>query len=76
MISYEDALKKAKELKPNIDACDEYDSAYMFKARSEEFTIGGCSPCVILKESGRAINQLEYFDNYKAEHIREFDITE
>ena len=50
--------------------CDEYDTAYLFKARSEEFNIGGDSPCVILKENGRAITQLEYFDNYEQRHIK------
>ena len=74
MIGYDEALAKAKELKHNIDACDEYDTAYMFKARSEEYTIGGNSPCVILKENGKAIHQLEYFDNYDHKHIREFDV--
>ena len=74
MITYDEALKKAKELKPNIDACDEYDIAYMFKARSEEYTLGGDSPCVILKEDGKAITQLMFFDNYDYEHLREFDI--
>ena len=74
MIEYDEALKKAKELKPNIDACDEYENAYAFKARSEEFCIGGDGACVILKENGRALNQLEYYDNYETKHIREFDI--
>lgn len=74
MISYDEALKKAKELKSNIDACDEYDVAYLFKARSEEYCIGGDGPCVILKDNGRAINQLEFFENYEHEHIKEFSI--
>ena len=74
MIGYDEALKKAKELKPNIDACDEYDTAYLFKARSEEYCIGGDGACVILKKDGRALNQLEFFDSYDHEHIREFDL--
>lgn len=74
MISYEEALKKAKELKENIDACDEYDTAYLFKARSEEYSFGGDGACVILKDSGKAINQLEFYDNIEHKHIREFDI--
>lgn len=74
MVNYDEALKIAKELKPNIDACDEYDVAYLFKTRADEYTIGGDSPCVILKDTGEAINQLEFFDNYKHKHIKEFDI--
>ena len=74
MVTYEEALKKAKTLKHNINACDEYDIAYLFKSTEEEFCIGGNGPCVILKENGRAINRLEFFDNYDCEHIREFAV--
>lgn len=74
MITYDEAFKKAKALKPNIDACDEYDIAYLFKSKADEFTIGGDGPCVILKEDGRAINQLELVDNYDHELIREFNL--
>lgn len=48
MISYNEALAKARALKPNIDACDEYNDAYVFKTRADYDTIGGDSPCVIL----------------------------
>ncbi len=51
MITYEDALKKARELKHNIDACDEYDVGYMFKAKADAFTIGGDGPCCIIKDT-------------------------
>ena len=74
MVTYDEALKKAKTLKSNIDACDEYSDAFVFKCRAEEWSSGGNAPCVILKDSGRAINQVEYFDRYEADHIREFDI--
>ena len=75
MITYEQALEVAKENKKNgFDACDEYSDAWVFKTRADEFTIGGESPCVVLKENGKAINLVEYFDRYEAEHIREFDI--
>ena len=74
MVSYDEALKIAKELKENIDACDEYENAYLFKTKADEYTFGGEGACIILKENGRAINQLEYFDNYDTNHIREFDV--
>ena len=74
MVNFEQALEIAKKLKRNIDACDEYNDAFLFKRKADEYTIGGDSPCVVLKESGRAINVVEYFDNYVAEHIREFDV--
>lgn len=72
MITYEDALKMAKELKTDIDSCIEYDSAYMFISKDDEESIGGAGPCVILKDSGKAINQTDYYDTYKAEFLREF----
>ena len=74
MVNYDEALKIAKELKNNIDACDEYDDAYLFKTKEDEYTLGGDGACIILKENGRAISQLEYFDNYSANHIREIDV--
>lgn len=74
MVTYDEALNIAKKLKKNIDACDEFDNAYLFKCRAEEWDIGGSGPCIVLKENGRAINQVEYYDKYEAEHIREFDI--
>ena len=36
MITYDEALTKARELKENIDACDEYENAYMFKTKADE----------------------------------------
>ncbi len=75
MVSYEQAYEIAKKLKPNIDACDEYSDAFLFKTKADEWTIGGESPCVVLKENGNAITQLEYFDKYEARHIRGFDIN-
>lgn len=74
MVTFEEALEKARKLKPDIDACDEYNDAFLFKVRADEWSIGGNPPCVILKENGKAINQTEYFDRYEAKHIREFNI--
>ena len=74
MVTYDEALAIARKLKKNIDACDEYNDAYVFKARSEEYMIGGPGPCVVLKENGKAISQVNYFDSYQAQHIREFNI--
>ncbi len=73
-MTYEEALKKAKKLKPNIDACEEYNDAWMFKCKAEEWDIGGAGACIILKENGKALNQVDYYDLYEAKHIRGFDI--
>lgn len=73
MITYDEALAKARELKKNIDYCVEYNDAYMFGERREEYEIGG-NPCIILKESGKAIDIVAYFDDYDADEIREFEV--
>jgi hypothetical protein len=74
MISYEEALKKAKGLKESIDKCYEYDSAYMFASSEDKRSIGGDGPCVILKESGEAISRTHFFEFYDADEVREFDV--
>lgn len=73
MITYDEALSKAKELKKDIDFCVEYSDAYMFGLKSEENEIGG-NPCIILKETGKAINIVEYFDEYDAKEIKRFEV--
>lgn len=74
MVTFEEAYKKAKELKPNINACDEYDKGYLFKAREEEFMIGGDGACIVLKNTGDVINQTEFYDMYKPEFVKEIEL--
>lgn len=74
MVTYEEAKKIAQELKKNIDRCYEHTDAYVFTNEAEEMSFGGDSPCVVLKEDGRAINMTEYTDNHKYELIREYKI--
>lgn len=74
MVTYEEALKKAKELKPNIDACDEYDIGYMFKAKADEFSIGGDGACCIIKDTGEAVCQTEFYDSYDPVFVGELAI--
>lgn len=75
MIGYEDALKKAKKLKGNIDNCREFSDAYVFGSHADDFSFGGDGPVVILKNSGRAINMVDYTQSSEsAELIREFEL--
>jgi len=74
MITYERALEIARELKADIDHCQECSDGYIFTAKADEWSIGGDGPCCVLKENGRAVNMTEYIDNYKADVIKEFDI--
>ena len=72
MITYEEALAKAKSLKPNIDNCGEYEKGYIFGSHEDDESFGGDGPVVILKETGEAVNILEFEDSGKL--IHEFDI--
>ena len=64
-------LKKAKKLKPNIDSCTEYEDAFMFSSHADDFSIGGDGPVVILKDSGRAINRVDYLDDFSGKVIKD-----
>ena len=74
MVTYEKAYEIAKDMMPNIDACVEYENAYMFKRKAANHSIGGDGFCIILKESGKKISQTEFFDSYDAAIVREFDL--
>lgn len=74
MIEYKQALEIARSKKDNIDACDEFDIAWGFKCRKEQWNIGGKTPIYVLKENGAVVCQTDFFDNYDVEHIREFDV--
>lgn len=74
MLTFEQAYEIAKGLKDGIDACDEYDNAYLFKRKADMYSFGGDGACVILKKNGKAINQVDFFDDYKPNHIRSFDL--
>ena len=75
MLTYEQAYEAALRQMPNIDACAEYENAYMFKRKAENHSIGGHGYIVILKDSGKALSRTEYLEKYAAEQIREFDVT-
>ena len=55
MITYEAALKKAKQIKPNIDNCTEYENGFIFGSTEDEGYDGGAGrvPIVIKKSDGK-----------------------
>ena len=55
MITYEEALKKALELKPTADNCTEYENGYVFGCYDDSNYDGTRAPVAILKEDGRAV---------------------
>ena len=77
MISYEQAYEVAKKNKPGIDFCTEMTDAYIFIEKEFADCEGGPgSPCVVLKENGKAINMPYYVAVYNgsSKKVREFDI--
>lgn len=59
MITFEDALTKAKKLKPEIDNYTEYENAYVFGCDADD-DYEGKAPVIILKDSGKDLNILEF----------------
>jgi len=57
-ITFEEALEIARELKPDIDHCTEYEHGFLFSKLGE--TDLSDPSVVVLKEDGRAVNQLWY----------------
>ena len=76
MVSYKQAYKIAVKMMPNIDACVEYENAYMFKRKAANHSIGGDGFCIVMKDSGKTVPQTEYFEKYATEIVREFDLTD
>ncbi len=75
MIKFEDALKRAKELKKDIDNGSEYERGFVFGCRADDMYEGGNhSPVVILKEDGRAVTMPYFVSMGKGKKIRSFDI--
>lgn len=65
MITYEEALKKAKSIKPDANLCIEKTSAYIFGYDSGKDEAGGSnSPVVIMKEDGKAVSMPYYNAKY------------
>ncbi len=62
MATYEEALKTARGLKANITKCLEFGDAWLFKSDDDEHKIGGDGPVIILKATGKDVNQTYYYD--------------
>lgn len=76
MINYDEALKIAKKVIPNLNYCTEYDKAYVFGHFSGEVQYGGSgSPVAIMKKDGRALSFIGFIASEPgAEQIKTFDI--
>ena len=76
MITFEEACKIARELKPNMDKCTEYENAYVFGCHDDDHYVGGYghTPCVILKADGKTIPMPEFVIQESGKEIKSFDL--
>lgn len=76
MITYDEAYKRAKELKKHIDGCTEYEKGYVFSSSLDSGYMGGKGhiSVAILKENGMAMPMNAFVIHGTGEYIREFDI--
>lgn len=74
MLNYEEALSVAKSKKSKINKCIEYNKAFAFSYEDGVCRDGGDSPVVIMKDTGEAINFIEFAIMPDKEVVREFDI--
>lgn len=77
MITYEEALKIAKERKPNINVCDEWQGGWVFGYTGDANFKGGYghSPVVIEKEGGQLMSMMQFVTSGTAgELVRSFDL--
>ena len=72
-VTFEEAYEKAKALKPVITYCVEYKDFYSFCNDIDGNTDGGDGPCVIVKETGEAVNFLEVI-RYQSPRIKRIDL--
>lgn len=65
MISYDEAVAKAKKIKPDANVCIEMSSAYIFGFQSGKDEDGGSNtPVVILKSDGKPVSMPYYNGKY------------
>lgn len=63
MVTYEEAYKKAVELRPDIDYYTEFEKGWLFGARADEEYDGGAghTPVIIVKASGKVVNAPTFY---------------
>lgn len=71
MVSYAEAVEAARKCWDQIDYVEEEPDAFIF-SKKDDFSFGGNGPVVVLKDSGRCINMVNYLDEgHDATTLRE-----
>ena len=77
-MKYEEALKIARERKPNIDVCDEWEGGWVCGFSGDAKFDGGYghAPVVITKKDGEIVAMPQFtLSGTAGEFLRSFDIT-
>ena len=77
MITYEDALKIAKEREPEIDNASEYENGFEFGCSKQEKCYGSAHPPVVIrKRDGQwlKMQEFEFLGEGTGEFIRDIEI--
>ena len=61
MITYEEALRRAKACWDEVDYVTDQTDAYVF-SKKDDLSFGGNSPVAVLKSSGDCINYVAFLD--------------
>lgn len=72
MVSLDEAIKLAKEVRNNLDFVVEYSNGYVFSDSSDEGTIGGLNhtPVVIRKKDGKSISMIAFVNSGTGKEIK------
>lgn len=71
MITYDDALAKARECWSDVNYCLDQTDAFVF-SKKDDMSFGGNAPVAVLKKSGECINYAAFLDgNYDSTIISE-----
>ena len=62
MITFDDAVRKARAQKKDIDMVVEYSKAYVFSSSNDEGTKGGINraPVVVMKKDGQIVDMITF----------------
>lgn len=76
MITFEEAVKKAKEIRPNVDGGTEFEGGYMFSGQGDSKHMGGYNhaPVCILKKDGKVVDTVSFMLGQAGEEIRDFEL--
>lgn len=76
MINFDEAVKKAKGIRPNIDGGTEFENGYMFSGKDDGKYLGGynhASVC-IRKRDGKVLDTVSFMLGNPGEEVRDFEL--